>query len=78
MRHDPKCPACKGTGHRPTGKWLTADVPEMTPCDCYECQDCIGMKEYGCFCMANGASEPGGAFDEMNAQEDEEWANGQL
>lgn len=26
----------------------------------YECEDCIGMKEHGCFCMAMGAHQPGG------------------
>jgi hypothetical protein len=26
----------------------------------YECEDCIGMREHGCYCQAMGAREPGG------------------
>lgn len=26
----------------------------------YDCENCIGMPEYGCYCMAMGASAPGG------------------
>lgn len=26
----------------------------------YECEDCIGMKEHGCYCQAMGARKPGG------------------
>lgn len=26
----------------------------------YECEDCIGMKEHGCYCKAMGALQPGG------------------
>jgi hypothetical protein len=26
----------------------------------YECEDCIGMKHYGCYCQAMGAARPGG------------------
>lgn len=26
----------------------------------FECKDCIGMKEHGCYCASMGASEPGG------------------
>ncbi len=26
----------------------------------YECQDCIGMADHGCYCMAMGAPGPGG------------------
>lgn len=70
MRHDPHCPACKGKGERDSGGVHPWGQPIMVPCDCYECEDCIGMKEYGCFCMANGADRPGGAFDDMNAEED--------
>lgn len=27
----------------------------------FECQDCIGMKEHGCYCANMGAKAPGGA-----------------
>jgi hypothetical protein len=26
----------------------------------YECADCIGMREHGCYCQAMGALRPGG------------------
>jgi hypothetical protein len=26
----------------------------------YDCEDCIGMCEHGCFCKAMGAVQPGG------------------
>jgi len=26
----------------------------------YECEDCIGMREHGCYCQAMGAVCPGG------------------
>jgi hypothetical protein len=26
----------------------------------YECEDCIGMREHGCYCQAMGARQPGG------------------
>jgi hypothetical protein len=26
----------------------------------YECEDCIGMREHGCYCQTMGAREPGG------------------
>lgn len=26
----------------------------------YECEDCIGMKEHGCYCLTMGALQPGG------------------
>lgn len=26
----------------------------------FECQDCIGMREHGCYCEAMGAVQPGG------------------
>jgi hypothetical protein len=26
----------------------------------FECQDCLGMKEHGCYCAAVGAIAPGG------------------
>lgn len=26
----------------------------------YECENCIGMAEHGCYCMAMGAITPGG------------------
>lgn len=30
-----------------------------------ECEDCIGMKQHGCYCAAHGATKPGGpASDE--------------
>lgn len=32
---------------------------EEDPTD-FECEDCIGMREHGCYCKAMGASAPGG------------------
>jgi len=26
----------------------------------FECEDCIGMKQHGCYCAAMGATGPGG------------------
>lgn len=26
----------------------------------FECEDCIGMREHGCYCFAIGAVAPGG------------------
>jgi hypothetical protein len=26
----------------------------------YECENCIGMREHGCYCKAMGARQPGG------------------
>lgn len=26
----------------------------------FECEDCIGMKQHGCYCAAHGATKPGG------------------
>lgn len=26
----------------------------------FECEDCIGMKQHGCYCAAMGATKPGG------------------
>jgi hypothetical protein len=26
----------------------------------FECEDCIGMAEHGCYCAAMGAEQPGG------------------
>jgi hypothetical protein len=26
----------------------------------YECEDCIGMRDHGCYCQAMGATAPGG------------------
>lgn len=26
----------------------------------FECEDCIGMKQHGCYCAAHGAMAPGG------------------
>jgi hypothetical protein len=26
----------------------------------YDCEDCIGMREHGCYCAAMGAAQPGG------------------
>lgn len=30
----------------------------------FECEDCIGMKEHGCYCAAMGATKPGGPAKE--------------
>lgn len=30
----------------------------------YKCQDCIGMREHGCYCQNRGALKPGGPFPE--------------
>jgi hypothetical protein len=28
----------------------------------YECENCIGMREHGCYCKAMGARQPGGTL----------------
>jgi hypothetical protein len=39
----------------------------------YECENCIGMIEYGCYCKAMGAVAPGGPLpnDEPNILDEE-------
>ena len=34
----------------------------------FECEDCIGMKQHGCYCAAMGATKPGGPSIERNQQ----------
>lgn len=43
--------------------------------DDYECENCIGMVEHGCYCKAMGASAPGNplVYKEGDSAEDEEW-----
>lgn len=36
----------------------------------YECQDCIGMREHGCYCKAMGADQPGGPMTPNGAVSD--------
>lgn len=70
-KYDPNCPSCKGTGLRDSGGTQPWGEPIMIPCDCYECEDCIGMKEHGCFCAAMGSPYPGGGeIEKMNEDED--------
>jgi len=39
---------------------MANDVIDLIPTPDYECQDCIGMIEHGCYCQAMGATQPGG------------------
>lgn len=47
------CPACNG-------ECVIEVETELATPDDWECEDCIGMREYGCYCMASGAVGPGG------------------
>lgn len=36
----------------------------------YECEDCIGMMEHGCYCRSVGAIAPGGPLPEERKPRD--------
>lgn len=42
--------------------------PCLAPTPDYECQDCIGMKEHGCYCQSVGAVAPGGPLPVADEQ----------
>ena len=47
------CPACNGECV------VEVDTQPVTPDD-WECENCLGMLEHGCYCKAVGAVGPGG------------------
>lgn len=61
---------CPKFGHKPELSFEVARNPDWTstplytgpslPSADYECQDCIGMKDHGCYCKAHGCVAPGG------------------
>lgn len=52
MTHCPKC----GAAHLST-RVCGCEAMKKLDAD-YDCEDCIGMKEYGCYCMAVGCIAP--------------------
>lgn len=51
------CPWCEGTG----GEIIETQPVELEDIQPdYECENCIGMIEHGCYCRAMGAVAPGG------------------
>jgi hypothetical protein len=64
------CPHCEGTG----GEIIETQPIELAD---YECQDCIGMIEHGCYCKAVGAVAPGGPIADPH-EECGRWDNGRL
>ncbi len=44
-------PGFRGGGYQTSVKAAALD---------YECENCIGMSDYGCYCQAMGATKPGG------------------
>lgn len=54
--HGP-CPWCEGTGGEII-ETQPVELEDISPD--YECENCIGMIEHGCYCKAMGAVAPGG------------------
>lgn len=50
------CPACNGE----CAVEVETQPVEMEDIEDYECENCIGMIEHGCYCKAVGAVGPGG------------------
>ncbi len=45
----------------------------------YDCEDCIGMREHGCYCQALGAKQPGGpAMETKYSNEPSEFDKGYM
>lgn len=51
------CPHCEGTG----GEIIETQPVELAD---FECENCLGMPEHGCYCKALGAVGPGGPIPE--------------
>lgn len=51
------CPECNG-------ECVVEVADEPVTLEDYECENCIGMPEHGCYCKAHGAVGPGGPLAE--------------
>lgn len=47
-------------GQMPTGKWFLWMLARAGWYADYPCEDCIGMKDHGCYCKNMNAIQPGG------------------
>lgn len=48
------------TGKKPSGRWFMWMLAWAGRYADYPCEDCIGMKEHGCYCKKMNAIQPGG------------------
>ena len=48
------------TPQEPAGKWFLWMLARAGWHADYPCEDCIGMKDHGCYCKAMNAIQPGG------------------
>ena len=48
------------TGQMPAAKWFMWMLARAGWYADYQCEDCIGMKDHGCYCKKMNAIQPGG------------------